>query len=120
LTEEINADAFIGNGLVIDDDMMRPAPTQLTGWGDAEEFGLEDEQPVGQIVFGVPPEPEPVKPEPQPNPEAALLMVMIWQSRTTGKPHVVTTGIWHCTCEAFVLGGRECWAVKASKELIGA
>lgn len=130
MSDEINADAFIGNGLTFDDDMLReaeepPSPaephdlphdafgTSLNGWGPPRD---------AQIVVGPQLDPEPPKPEPRTTVAAGtkLPMAMIWTSAHAGNPHIVTVGIWHCTCEAFVLGGRECWAVKATKELIGA
>lgn len=49
-----------------------------------------------------------------------LPTAIIWPSRTSSPtPHVVTLGLWHCTCEAAVLGNRDCWAITEAKRLFG-
>lgn len=51
---------------------------------------------------------------------APLPTAIIYPSRTGGEtPHVVTLALWRCTCEAAVLGNRECWAIAEAKRLFG-
>lgn len=59
------------------------------------------------------PRPRNVTPAPMP-------VAIIYPSRTDGPaPHIVTLALWKCTCEAAVLGNRDCWAIAEAKRLFG-
>jgi hypothetical protein len=94
----------------------RLAGVRITQGGDrldpAEQARVEHERMVAG-AGQVPPEPPTVATEVLPLPTA-----MIYPSRRDGRsPHVVTLALWHCTCEAAVLGNRDCWAIKEAKRL---
>lgn len=71
----------------------------------------EHEQMAGDVIEQSESRGRNVSPTPLP-------VAIIYPSRTGGQaPHVVTLALWHCTCEAAVLGNRECWAITEAKRL---
>lgn len=99
--------------LLPDDDPTPVAPVTV-------EVALDDEP--------LPPEPEPFVPEPQPVDGPEMPVALVFASKNSGTPHVVTVlelkegRVVSCCCKAVLnLAHRPkgCWAMVRAREMLG-